>query len=669
MSRASPAAAILVAGSNKGSANQVPFDQVCREAGRAIATRGYRLIIGSIASRTADRHVFEGYFEADGPSVALICPEAETYLSEAQKLADHKTEVTIEQPPQPVWRMRQVRRADGAWFIGGGKGTREIFELCQLRARPFVASPDVPGESMQILAELQRMLEAAPRRFDAGLETIELLEQLLEQPMIPAIRSELLEPHVNEVLQSAAERNAIDAIEALSIAAHHTGSSSAYRKLRELLGTSAPKPPPGQGPAKALELKAPFGESLRIARATVQGRAQIWGRTLLTAALFDPDAKAPWLDNRIEEIREAWTKFLEAEERDYWQRWKESLKEYKERLNSPRPSDQWTQPIVFEKGPSQIARALAGFTGDMVPASLQPKDDRLDLTSEVNALCAVIAAREVQPPLSIALFGDWGVGKTFFMRQMKSRIEALAKEATKVEQLRAAQEQKNLIEPAYWPDIAQVEFNAWHFMDNNLWASLVSRLFEALVEHVQGSKEPTADILERLSLVNRQSQALKAQGEEVQKEIDRLKEDQKELESDLKSKEDKLEAIDLACAFPEALLDQLIAHKEVKSHLIDAGILSADKDPREELDKLKRGEVLQALRRAPGPRKTALLLCLLVLVIGGRPRVRAPEVDFGLDGPGSGDRVHCWGADVMVKKGQDRGSPRGERFRTSGAKC
>ena len=52
-------------------------------------------------------------------------------------------------------------------------------------------------------------------------------------------------------------------------------------------------------------------------------------------------------------------------------------------------------------------------------------EDLLGIRKEVEALCAVLAASDVTPPLSIGLFGDWGSGKSFFMRKMEQEIEDL----------------------------------------------------------------------------------------------------------------------------------------------------------------------------------------------------------------------------------------------------
>jgi polynucleotide 5'-kinase involved in rRNA processing len=53
-------------------------------------------------------------------------------------------------------------------------------------------------------------------------------------------------------------------------------------------------------------------------------------------------------------------------------------------------------------------------------------EDRLDITPDVHTVDALATAVSTEPPLSIALLGDWGTGKSTFMRQMSDRIQQLA---------------------------------------------------------------------------------------------------------------------------------------------------------------------------------------------------------------------------------------------------
>lgn len=60
---------------------------------------------------------------------------------------------------------------------------------------------------------------------------------------------------------------------------------------------------------------------------------------------------------------------------------------------------------------------LAEVTSDEESA-----EDRLGITPDVHIVSALAAAVSTEPPLSIALLGDWGTGKSTFMRQMSDRI-------------------------------------------------------------------------------------------------------------------------------------------------------------------------------------------------------------------------------------------------------
>lgn len=80
-------------------------------------------------------------------------------------------------------------------------------------------------------------------------------------------------------------------------------------------------------------------------------------------------------------------------------------------------------------------------------------------------------------PLSLGLFGDWGSGKSFFMRQLEKTIDEVAKIAS----------------PGYCTQIVQIRFNAWNYIDTqNLWASLTSEIFEQLAQKISSGDTATA---------------------------------------------------------------------------------------------------------------------------------------------------------------------------------
>ncbi|KQY25218.1 hypothetical protein ASD16_07235 [Cellulomonas sp. Root485] len=96
--------------------------------------------------------------------------------------------------------------------------------------------------------------------------------------------------------------------------------------------------------------------------------------------------------------------------------------------------------------------------------------DQLGVQGEVNAVCEVITDPHVQPPLAIGLFGEWGTGKSFFMDRMRERVAALTA------QPRAG------ASPADQLQVVQIRFNAWHYADTSLWASLAVEIFERLAD-------------------------------------------------------------------------------------------------------------------------------------------------------------------------------------------
>jgi predicted KAP-like P-loop ATPase len=80
------------------------------------------------------------------------------------------------------------------------------------------------------------------------------------------------------------------------------------------------------------------------------------------------------------------------------------------------------------------------------------------------ALAELVTARSASPPLAVGLFGDWGEGKSHFLGLLEAQVAAMARA-------------DNLLACS---DVRQVQFNAWHYAETDLWASLVSELFTQL---------------------------------------------------------------------------------------------------------------------------------------------------------------------------------------------
>jgi hypothetical protein len=152
--------------------------------------------------------------------------------------------------------------------------------------------------------------------------------------------------------------------------------------------------------------------------------------------------------------------------------------------------DAWPAAVAHAKGPLDEAEApvfskdelAGGLTEDLVdPNECIPLDrDHLDVRPYVAMLATVIAAKDTPLPLSIGVFGEWGSGKSFFMGMLRGQVKEL--EDT----------------PGRCSTIAQIGFNAWHYADSNLWASLGDEIFRQLAEPARGPGEPDDAHQERL---------------------------------------------------------------------------------------------------------------------------------------------------------------------------
>jgi hypothetical protein len=119
-------------------------------------------------------------------------------------------------------------------------------------------------------------------------------------------------------------------------------------------------------------------------------------------------------------------------------------------------------------------------------------DDLLDVEDEAAAFARIAAATGIRPPLAIGVFGEWGSGKTYFMKRIYDHIESL----------KAFPAPPNGPSP-FHREIVQIRFDAWHYIETNLWASLVEYIFTALdrwLMEQSGHNRSEADrVFERLA--------------------------------------------------------------------------------------------------------------------------------------------------------------------------
>lgn len=172
---------------------------------------------------------------------------------------------------------------------------------------------------------------------------------------------------------------------------------------------------------------------------------------------------------------------------------------------------------------------LAGLISDTDSGT-----DYLEITKDVNAFARVMAAKSFEPPLAIALLGKWGSGKSFFMRKLKDGIQNLS--------------EKNP-ENQFCEGIAHVHFNAWSYMDANLWACFVTRIFESLDDYIKGTfatekekKEIENQLFNKLNVSKEQLVQLNKQKESIDINIQKLQTKKDKLKSQLERKIDAIKS-------------------------------------------------------------------------------------------------------------------------------
>jgi hypothetical protein len=146
-----------------------------------------------------------------------------------------------------------------------------------------------------------------------------------------------------------------------------------------------------------------------------------------------------------------------------------------------------TQPRRV-KSASAYFPPIAGYISDRPD---QEAADLLDIEREVTNIANVLTFKQVQPPLALGLFGDWGSGKTFFMGKLRRYVNRIAGYYQREEQTTKA-------EAKWCSRVAQIDFNAWHFSDSNLWASLVTRIYEGLDRELNEEKPIADDIKKKM---------------------------------------------------------------------------------------------------------------------------------------------------------------------------
>ena len=163
--------------------------------------------------------------------------------------------------------------------------------------------------------------------------------------------------------------------------------------------------------------------------------------------------------------------------------------------------------------------------------------DLVDIKAEVDAFAYLLASKALKPPMAVGLFGDWGSGKSFFMESVRQRIARLT-QSNYIQR----NSQKNI---PFWKKIVQIRFNAWHYVEGELWASLVDHIFNQLSI---SETEPQSEVEKRQAY--------------WQRRITDVEDKIRKLEEQKKAEESKIHTLEQAIAQLQQDADQQIHELE-----------------------------------------------------------------------------------------------------------
>src|SRR5690606_6018409 len=144
-----------------------------------------------------------------------------------------------------------------------------------------------------------------------------------------------------------------------------------------------------------------------------------------------------------------------------------------------------------------------------------------------------------KPPLSLGLFGDWGTGKSYFMTMLRTYIGDLA--------AHYREEERRTGQPSEWcTRVLHIEFNAWHYADANLWASLVTRIYAALQAELKPGTSDD-DLKDQLEAEVREAEgvtrAAEAQIREAEKWVEKASGELRATRTDVERKANRLNGL------------------------------------------------------------------------------------------------------------------------------
>jgi len=121
-----------------------------------------------------------------------------------------------------------------------------------------------------------------------------------------------------------------------------------------------------------------------------------------------------------------------------------------------------------------ITRVPQAFRNDQATG-----EDSLDVAKELESLADVLMLRSLEPPLAVAILGNWGSGKSFGMHLIEKQITKIRCQQLTKKQTWGDKGDESYLSP-YVGHVYQIKFNAWSYAKSDLWASLMQTIFEQL---------------------------------------------------------------------------------------------------------------------------------------------------------------------------------------------
>ncbi len=269
--------------------------------------------------------------------------------------------------------------------------------------------------------------------------------------------------------------------------------------------------------------------------------------------------------------------------------------------------DEGALPVAVAEAASA---ALPDYDADAVA-----QRDLVGIERVVDAFSYLVAGRTMQPPLAIGLFGQWGSGKTFLLRSIQRRIDQIT---------RGARESgRRQTDVGVYKRIVQIEFNAWHYVEGDLWASLVEHIFSNLrtspEERGSELEQRRRRITRRLSSTRTQQATLSSRIEQLSRRREQQTEQVTELEQRQRARLQQMQRLRLRDVAAAAVLDdedgQAVADATTDVGGTDRVDSAADalRMLAEARELVSRGSALTGPMRRFGW-KWALLLVLVVAV-------------------------------------------------------